>query len=296
MRFKARLAVSVALLSTVIVSVNGAQAQLGGIDLTQLPALLDVEGRRVQLEKTVNEAVLSGRLSSVDSEAFKKELNRIKDLEAGYRASGKLSIWQKTRLSLELDVISSNLERTMGTRKEVGLTDLAGKETELASRLSAALSSGRLTNLEVSGLSQELEAIKNKENLYKQAGALNNTQTLEIALDLDKLSSKLEAQLKARTGADVNYSARRGELRTRLKDLLTAGRISQTEADTYNQELNRIESREASLTAGGNSLTVTDQLSLALDLERVNSALERYTAGVTSRAELTRSRSRAKES
>ncbi|HND05219.1 MAG TPA: S-layer homology domain-containing protein [Candidatus Obscuribacter sp.] len=282
MRFKARLAVSVALLSTVIVSVNGAQAQLGGIDLTQLPALLDVEGRRVQLEKTVNEAVLSGRLSSVDSEAFKKELNRIKDLEAGYRASGKLSIWQKTRLSLELDVISSNLERTMGTRKEVGLTDLAGKETELASRLSAALSSGRLTNLEVSGLSQELEAIKNKENLYKQAGALNNTQTLEIALDLDKLSSKLEAQLKARTGADVNYSARRGELRTRLKDLLTAGRISQTEADTYNQELNRIESREASLTAGGNSLTVTDQLSLALDLERVNSALERYTAGVTS--------------
>ncbi|HNB18253.1 MAG TPA: hypothetical protein PLC15_22890, partial [Candidatus Obscuribacter sp.] len=243
MRFKARLAVSVALLSTVIVSVNGAQAQLGGIDLTQLPALLDVEGRRVQLEKTVNEAVLSGRLSSVDSEAFKKELNRIKDLEAGYRASGKLSIWQKTRLSLELDVISSNLERTMGTRKEVGLTDLAGKETELASRLSAALSSGRLTNLEVSGLSQELEAIKNKENLYKQAGALNNTQTLEIALDLDKLSSKLEAQLKARTGADVNYSARRGELRTRLKDLLTAGRISQTEADTYNQELNRIESR-----------------------------------------------------
>ncbi|HUM35173.1 MAG TPA: hypothetical protein PKX32_07850, partial [Candidatus Saccharicenans sp.] len=165
MRFKARLAVSVALLSTVIVSVNGAQAQLGGIDLTQLPALLDVEGRRVQLEKTVNEAVLSGRLSSVDSEAFKKELNRIKDLEAGYRASGKLSIWQKTRLSLELDVISSNLERTMGTRKEVGLTDLAGKETELASRLSAALSSGRLTNLEVSGLSQELEAIKNKENL-----------------------------------------------------------------------------------------------------------------------------------
>ncbi|MBN8659955.1 MAG: S-layer homology domain-containing protein [Candidatus Melainabacteria bacterium] len=278
MKVKARLAATLALVS-VLMSGATAQAQLGGIDLSQIPALLDVEGRRTQLEKAVNDAVLAGRLSSADADSFKKELNRIKDLELGYKASGKFSIWQKTRLGLELDVISSNLEKSLGERKEIGLTDIAGKQADLTARLNAAQTAGRLSTFEVNALLADLNALKTKESTFKAAsgGALSNAQTLELALDLDKLSSKLESQLKARSGADVDYAARRTELRTRLKDLVTTGRMSQSEADTYTQELNRIESRETSLKATGAPLTVADQLSLALDLERVNSALERYT-------------------
>ncbi|MBX9939019.1 MAG: S-layer homology domain-containing protein [Candidatus Obscuribacterales bacterium] len=278
MKVKARLAATLALVS-VLMSGATAQAQLGGIDFSQIPALLDVEGRRTQLEKAVNDAVLAGRLSSTDADSFKKELNRIKDLELGYKASGKFSIWQKTRLGLELDVISSNLEKSLGERKEIGLTDIAGRQADLTARLNAAQTAGRLSSFEVNALLADLNALKTKESTFKAAsgGALSNAQTLELALDLDKLSSKLESQLKARSGADVDYAARRTELRTRLKDLLTTGRISQSEVDTYTQELNRIESRETALKSAGAPLTVADQLSLALDLERVNSALERYT-------------------
>lgn len=284
MRFKARLATCVALLSTTgSLSLSlPATAQLGGIDVSKVANFLDIDSRLSQLEKTIDDSVLSGRLTSVNADSFRKEVARLKSVEAGYKASGRFSVWQKARLSLELDVLSKNLEGSLGNRTEIGLTDLAGREADLASRFQAALSGGRLSSYEVQNLTTQLDAIKKKEADYKAVGALTSAQTLEIASSLDKLSTDLESQLKARTGSDVDFTARRNELSNRVKDLVTAGRITPVQADGYTQELTRIASREASLKSTSGTLTVADQLSLALDLERVNSALERYTGSVAS--------------
>lgn len=276
-----KTALSLAMLSTILLSGNqSAFAQLGGIDLSQIPQMLDIDTRRTALEKAVNDGLASGRLTAADAASLQKDLLTIKANEEAFRQSGKFSIWQKTRMSLQLDVISGNLDRAMGTRQTANLTDLPGRQAELSARIASALKSSSLSSLEANDLNTQLDLIKNKEASFKTAGALTSSQTLEVALDLDKLSSRLESLLRAHNGADVNFATRRTELQSRLSDLVTTGRITSTDATGITQEIERIANREATMRLGGRTLTTEDNLSLALDLERVNSRLERYTSGI----------------
>ena len=288
MRSIVSLAGSVALITVVtslasgITNLPSAQAQFGGRDLSQIPSLLDVEKRQSDLERKLAEALASGRLTSLEAEPFKQELLRLKNLEASYKSSGKFSFFQKARLTLELDVLSSNIEKSLHERSSVGLTDINGKKLDITVRLNEALNSGRLTPQETQSFKSQLANISAKESSYQSVNApgqpLSSTQTLELALDLDRLSSALESQLKARTGEDFKFADRTRELSVRIGDLVAANRISVADADGYRQELNRIGSRQVSMTASGRLLTTEDQLSLALDLERLNSKLERFTA------------------
>jgi hypothetical protein len=288
MRSIVSLAGSVALLTVItslacgVTNLPSAQAQFGSRDLSQIPSLLDVEKRRSELDKKLAEALAAGRLTAIEAEPFKQELLRLKNLEEGYRSSGKFSFFQKARLTLELDVLSSNIEKSLHERSSVGLTDISGKKLDITMRLNEALNSGRLTAQETQGFKSRLANISAKESSYQSVNApgqqLTSTQTLELALDLDRLSSSLELQLKARTGEDFKFADRTRELSVRIGDLLLAGRIPAADADGYRQELNRIGSRQVLMTASGRVLTTEDQLSLALDLERLNSKLERFTA------------------
>lgn len=296
MRSKVSLASSIALVTVIsslacgLAKLPAAQAQFGNRDLSQIPSLLDVEKRRNDLDKKVADALVSGRLTAVEAQPFKQELLRLKNAEDSYKASGRFSFFQKARLTLELDVLSSNIEKSLHERSSVGLTDISGKKLDITVRLNEAQSSGRLTPQEAQGFKNQLANISAKESSYQSVNTagqpLSSTQTLELALDLDRLSSSVESQLKARTAGDFKFADRTRELSTRIGDLVAAGRVSATEADSYRQELNRIGSRQASMVASGRVLTTEDQLSLALDLERLNSKLERFTAASGSTAAL----------
>ncbi|MBK9774320.1 MAG: hypothetical protein IPP57_26450 [Candidatus Obscuribacter sp.] len=53
-----KTALSLAMLSTILLSGNqSAFAQLGGIDLSQIPQMLDIDTRRTALEKAVNDGL-----------------------------------------------------------------------------------------------------------------------------------------------------------------------------------------------------------------------------------------------
>jgi hypothetical protein len=259
-------------------SVTPAQAQFGGVNLQELPGLLDIESRQADLAKKIDDALLAGRLTALEAEPFKKELARLKDAQAAYKASGKFSLWQKARITLELDLLATNLEKGMHERTQIGLTDLPAKKLDLETRLDEALKLGRLSSFEGGEIKTELAAYATKEAAYKSDSQLSSSETLELALELDKLSAKFEAKLKARSGGDLDFAARRGELDLRIKDLTNSGRISSVESASFSQELQSIAGRESILKSTGLALTAEQQLSLALDLERLNSKLERYTA------------------
>ncbi len=163
-----KTALSLAMLSTILLSGNqSAFAQLGGIDLSQIPQMLDIDTRRTALEKAVNDGLASGRLTATDAASLQKDLLTIKANEEAFKQSGKFSIWQKTRMSLQLDVISGNLDRAMGTRQTANLTDLPGRQAELSARIQAALKSSSLSSLEANDLNTQLDLIKNKEASFK---------------------------------------------------------------------------------------------------------------------------------
>jgi len=280
---KIGLATSLAMATVVTTIANGvlvpsAQAQYGGNNFNPMQSMLDVEKRRFDLDKKIADAVTAGRLTAAEAAPFKQELVRLKNAEDGYKAGGRFSFFQKARLTLELDALSTNIEKGMHERTAIGLTDLDGREQDIQTRLNDAVTSGRLSSMEAAEFKRTLGRINAKEATYKSAGALTSTQTLELALELDHLSSTVETQLKARTGGDMDLTARGKDLFTRINDLATANRINAADAENYRQELNRIAARNTSMTANGRILSTEDQLSLALDLERLNSKLERFTA------------------
>jgi len=277
------LASSIAM-ATVVITVSGgvfspsAKAQFDPNSFNQIPAMMNFDQRGVDLDKKLADAVSAGRLTAAEAAPFKQQLIQLKAAVDGYKASGKFSFFQKARVTLELDALSTNIEKSMHERTAIGLTDLDGRQLDINNRLNDALSANRLTPMEAADFKRSLQNISGKEASYKAAGALSGTQTLELALELDRLSSSLENQLKARTGGDMDLVARGKELNLRINDLATSGRISPTDADLYRQELTRIASRNAAMTANGRVLTTEDQLSQALDLEKLNSRLEHFTA------------------
>ncbi len=276
------LATSLALLTVVTTLAVGlapaAQAQNGGNNFNPMQSMLDVEKRRSDLDKKIADAIAAGRLTAAEAAPFKQELIRLKNAEDGYKAGGRFSFFQKARLTLELDALSSNIEKGMHERTAIGLTDVDGRQLDIQTRLTEAVTAGRLTAMEAAEFRRTLNRINEKEASYKAAGALTSTQTLELALELDRLSSAFETQLKARTGGDMDFTAKGKELLTRINDLSTAGRLNAADAENYRQELTRIGTRNTQMTASGRVLSTEDQLSLALDMERLNSKLERFTA------------------
>ncbi len=276
------MATSFALVTVVTTFAGGfvppVQAQYGGNNFNPMQSMLDVEKTRFDLDKKIADAIAAGRLTAAEAAPFKQELIRLKNAEDGYKANGRFSFFQKARLTLELDALSTNIEKGMHERTAIGLTDVDGRQLDIQNRLNDAVTAGRLTGMEAAEFRRTLNSINGKEAAYKAAGALTSTQTLELALELDRLSSAFETQLKARTGGDMDFTAKGKELLTRINDLTTAGRLNAADAENYRQELTRIGTRNTQMTASGRVLSTEDQLSLALDLERLNSKLERFTA------------------
>ncbi len=272
------LAVSVSLLSLASSSlgVQPAFAQMNWAqNLGQLPQMADVDTRQTEMLQGVNDAVQQGRLNARDAGTFKAELERIKQNEAQYRADGKLSIWEKMRLSFELDNLQKQIDASLAPRTSA-TSDLPGREAEIVREISDALFTGRLTRQDGEIFLAEIDRIKAQEANFKADGSLNNNELLTISLDLDKLQQSVHAKIKPVTVNDTTTESKKAEISRRVKDLLASGKITLAEANTFGQELSRIESKEASFKANDGRLDTNESLSLAIDLESLSTALDRY--------------------
>lgn len=247
----------------------------------QLAQMVNIDARQSEIERRINEAVSSGRLSAQEATTYKNTLAQIATQEAQYRgADGRLSIMENLRLSYDLDALSRDLEAHLGERKAPpALTDVDARQTEINLRITEGLSSGRLTAQESAELKSEFDRIASQEASMRADANLSSTELLTLSLELDKLSSRLETMLGERAFEDVNLPGKRAELERKISDLLTTGKIGSAEAESMRQELARIASREAALSQTGGRLTNAEKLALALDLERLNTRVERYMPG-----------------
>lgn len=274
MKRAATLAVSIGILS-VFSSSMFPQSACAQFNWAQLPAMVDVSAREAQLDKDISESVSSGRLSAPKADEFRKELARIKQQETTYRADGKLSVWERMRLVVDLDQLEKNIVANLDQRT-TGITDVAGREAEIGQMISEGLFSGRLSRLEADDFQKELDAIKSKETSFRQDGSLNSTELLTLSLDLDRLMHRVETQLRPRIVSDPQIGARYPEILKRVDELVAAGKMSGTEADGFRQEVERIKSREAAFRRDGRPLSTDEILTLALDLERLEGRLDRF--------------------
>ena len=113
------LSITTALLAGTV-GLSGAPALAA--DTTKLIAVAgsisDFDARLASIENRLTDAFNAGRLTQMQRQRFKLDLQRLADQEAVFTASsGSLSLWENLRLHFDLDSIVKDMEASLGDRK-----------------------------------------------------------------------------------------------------------------------------------------------------------------------------------
>ncbi len=252
-----------------------AQFNFGQVNWAQVPTYIDTSSRLTGIEKRLVEEFAAGRLTQTQLDTYKKDVDRIRSAETSFRADGKLSVWERMRLVVELDKLDAQIQSGLGTRT-TGITDVPGREADISKTVSEAVITGRLTAQEAEVFRQMLDQIKAKEATFKIDGSLSQTEVLTLSVDLDKLSSDIDQKLRARVISDPGIDAKQAELATKIDSLVSTGKISSVEAEPLKQELARINTRKEAFKLTGGGLSSDEVLTLALELERLSGQVTAY--------------------
>lgn len=273
---KRRAPISGLLALTIALSMSSpANAESFSSYLTKVPGVTSVDLRQAEIEKRLRDAVAAGRLTLLQSQSFTGELDKIADLEATYRAShGKLSLWENLKLLFQLDNLSRKIEQSLGDR-QVADTNISARLTEMDRRIEDGLSSQRLTKQEASGFTYDLERIKTLHKLLTDNNTeLTDTQSLQFALDLDRLSSRLESIMHDRQIELPEIDKAQDEIAGRIAAGVDKGQLTKEDAKEIQDEYQKIADREATLKGYGRPLTSAESLALAVDLEKLSRELD----------------------
>lgn len=237
----------------------------------KVPGVATVDERQAQIEKRLRDAVQTGRLNSVKSQNFNKELEKIADLEASYRAShGSLSLWENLKILFELDKLSRNIEQSLSDR-QVADIDLSVRMDQLSKRIDDGLKSHRLTLQESNGFKFDLDRIQSLFQIYGGSSEkINDSEALSLALDLDRLSARLESTMHDRQIELPQIDKAQSEIDEKIKAGIASGKISEEEATDLKKEFQSIADKEAKLKGYGRPLTSQETLALAIDLEKLS--------------------------
>ncbi|MBU6451315.1 MAG: hypothetical protein KGS72_06030 [Cyanobacteria bacterium REEB67] len=159
----------------------------------------------------------------------------------------------------------------------VAVYDIDGRQGDIHERLRDAMESGRLTDVKLHALKDELQKVADEEAGYKaKNGELSGWQTMHLQFALDKISKELEADLTDRKGGPVDVAAESQKARQRLDDSLAAKKLTQQEYDQFKSDLDAINRRIDAARGADGQLPTNDQVRIALDLDNFS---QRFTAG-----------------
>lgn len=273
MRRSVKLALTIGAVSLAVsLPVNPAKAQF---NWTQVPGMVDVPGRITDTEKQILEELAAGRLTAAKADELKKKLEAIKVLDTQYRADGKLSIFERMKLILELDNLGKDIQLNLGERK-VAITDVPGRQTELSKKIADAVIAGQITSLEATNFNTQLQSVKDREKTFRADGSLSTTETLQLSLALDQLNSELEKSMKTRVITDPGIATKKSEIEKKIASLLASGKITSAQADPLKNELERIKTKEKLFQTSGGTMDSQEVLTIALELERLKSQVDRF--------------------
>lgn len=243
-------------------------AQQSNLDLNQSASELDLEAHISILEKMIEDAIISGRLSQTEAAPFKSELARIKEAQEAEKQKGNFSLWQRARLTLELDVFSKKLHASLHQRTQIGVTNLPARKLEIEDRMDRALKDGRLDQKSARLIKKDLQNYTKHEIDMRANFTLSQDEHLKLAQELDRIALRLENMLKPRTGQDVDAVAKGAELAGKIERLRSEGQLTDADAVLLTDQNMQIQKSPSD--------TLESQLAQAMAFARLNDAIESH--------------------
>lgn len=248
-----------------------------------VPAYVDVNTRISSIEKEIVNAVGEERLTQDQSNELKKTLDRVIELNKEFTTDGKLTIWERVRLILDLDKLSQDLELRLAKRK-TAITNLSGKQDQLEKEIAENYLSGRLTNSQAALYKGKLQEIREKEKSYRKDNKLSQSEMLSISYDLDQLNLDLEKNLRVRSIAGSSIESRLTRLKNRKNNLVKQKKLTAEQESQINTEISKVEKDYEAYKNSDKKLLPTEILELALELDKIGAKLNGYSPAAVSSA------------
>lgn len=156
--------------------------------LDKFQPLPEISLRRAELERRLNDALGSGRLSPNDASTLKADLVRLSGLEATFKDSdGGLSDEEIIELAKEYDLAAARLDKTLPA-----LPDILAKQAVIKTRIGEAFRSGAINEDQKRDFTHEFERIKDVEMAFRSSdNALSDWEAMTVAKDLDRLEAEI---------------------------------------------------------------------------------------------------------
>ncbi len=235
-----------------------------------------IAARDTQITNRIIDAINANKLSTIDTQNLKSQLDRIKSMESGYRANrvgGQLDAIETATLNAELNKVETSLNGMLGLSSSTSTTFGASVTTnvdnfdaslaELKQRITKNLTTGRLTIDEARSLTNQYNRVLSDRNSFKADGTLSFDETNRLNQQIDELKRNITANnrdTQAWPGIDGQQAAQA----KRIDDGIAAGKVSRTEYEQLKAESNRIANQESAARANG--LQLEETLSLATSL------------------------------
>lgn len=245
-------------------------------DWMNVPAYLDVNSRITDTDTKIVRYSAEGRLGRDQVSDLKDRLEKIREEYKTFTANGaKPSMWQRTRVILELDKLNQDIQlRT--TSRIAASTDNTGRRERIENDITEALYSGRITNSEAAAYRSRLEATKSRERTLRADGVFSQEDQLTLSYELDQIRSMLDRSLRTRVISDPKIDKMQADLETRINTLLSSGKITAETAAQIRFEANQVSNKEIRYREDDGELTTEEIVDLAFNLEALNKKLDVY--------------------
>lgn len=156
--------------------------------LDKFQPLPEISLRRAELERRLNDALGSGRLSASDASTLKADLVRLNGLEATFKDSdGGLSDEEIIELAKEYDAAAARLDKTLPA-----LPDILARQAVIQTRINEAFKSGAISEDQKRDFTHEFARIKDVEMAFRSSdNSLSDWEAMTVAKDLDRLEAEI---------------------------------------------------------------------------------------------------------
>jgi polyhydroxyalkanoate synthesis regulator phasin len=238
-----------------------------------------IEELKKQADQDIASGTLSGKLTAVEVQSLRGELNRISTYETTSLVSdGSLDakeaiilVSDLTKLIKDVDVASKN--------GNGALPDIAKRQAEIYQRITEGVMQGRLSTKSADNLKRDFYRIMDQDAKYRAAGGMSFGEQASLALELEKLASNIEASMGETQAALPDVDQKQADLDNELAGAVASGQLSPAQAQEFSTELDRIASEENAFRFSGSGLSYSESLALITELEKLSGRIDTALAG-----------------
>lgn len=238
-----------------------------------------VEDLKKTADQNIASGTLSGKLTAVEVQTLRGDLNRICTYESTSLASdGFLDAREATILVADLNKLLKDVDAA--TKNGIGaLPDLPKRQAEIFQRITEGVMQGRLSSKTADNLKKDFYRIMDLEAKYTASGGLSFGEQASLALELEKLASSVEGSMGETQAALPDVDQKQTDLDNELANAVASGQLSPAQAQEFSGELDRIASEESAYRFSGSGLSYSESLALITELEKLGGRLETAVAG-----------------